>query len=74
MMRRLGRRWQRLHRLVYWSAGLGVLHFVWLVKADWLEPAIYAVILGVLLALRLAWLRRQSNTGRNAGISPRLTA
>jgi sulfoxide reductase heme-binding subunit YedZ len=72
MMRRLGRRWQRLHRLVYLSAGLGVLHFVWLVKADWLEPAIYAAILILLLALRLPWLRRAANPRRTAGLSARL--
>ncbi len=50
MMRRLGRRWQRLHRLVYIAALLGVLHFLWLVKADHREPVIY---LGVLLGLML---------------------
>jgi sulfoxide reductase heme-binding subunit YedZ len=53
MMRRLGRNWQRLHRLVYPIAVLGVLHFIWLVKADWREPAIYAGILAVLLLARL---------------------
>lgn len=52
MMRRLGRRWQSLHRLVYGVAVLGVLHYVWLVKADLLEPAIYAVVLVALLLLR----------------------
>ena len=53
MVRRLGRRWQALHRLVYLVAGLGVLHFLWLVKADHTEPAIYGAVLLVLLALRL---------------------
>lgn len=53
MMRRLGRNWKRLHRLVYASAVLGVLHFLWLVKADVREPLIYAGLLAVLLALRL---------------------
>ncbi len=52
-MRRLGRRWQRLHRLVYPIAVLAVLHFVWLVKADWEEPAIYGGVLGVMLVLRI---------------------
>jgi len=52
-MRRLGRNWSRLHRLVYVVAVLGVLHFVWLVKADLLEPLVYAGILGLLLLLRL---------------------
>jgi sulfoxide reductase heme-binding subunit YedZ len=52
-MRRLGRNWQRLHRLVYPAAALAVGHFLWLVKADWSEPAIYAVVL--LVALLLRW-------------------
>jgi sulfoxide reductase heme-binding subunit YedZ len=57
MMRRLGRNWQRLHRAIYLVATLGVVHYVWLVKADWLEPAIYGALLGVLLALRLPRIR-----------------
>lgn len=52
MMRRLGKRWQTLHRLSYVIAALGVLHFVWLVKADLTEPLIYAGILAVLLLAR----------------------
>ena len=53
MMRRLGRNWQRLHKLVYVIAAFGVLHFLWLVKADHREPAIYLGVLIVLLLLRL---------------------
>lgn len=56
-MRRLGRRWQQLHRLVYVVAVLGVLHFLWLVKADLQEPLIYGALLGGLLAARLPWAR-----------------
>jgi len=52
-MRRLGRNWQRLHKLVYLIAALGVLHFLWLVKADHREPAIYLAVLIVLLVSRL---------------------
>ena len=51
--RRLGRRWLALHRLVYVAAGLGVLHFIWLVKADLAEPLAYAAVLAALLATRL---------------------
>ncbi|MHB1327448.1 MAG: protein-methionine-sulfoxide reductase heme-binding subunit MsrQ [Gemmatimonadales bacterium] len=55
MVKRLGgRRWQRLHRLVYVAAGLAVLHFFWLVKQDVSEPLIYAAVLAVLLVSRLA--------------------
>ena len=53
MMRRLGRRWQKLHRLVYLIAILGVVHFYWQVKLDTLEPLIYAAILAILLGYRL---------------------
>jgi methionine sulfoxide reductase heme-binding subunit len=58
-IRRLGKRWQRLHRLIYVSAALGVLHFLWLVKADVREPLIYALILAVLMALRLPFFKRR---------------
>ena len=53
MMKRLGRNWQRLHRLVYIIAICGVLHYFWLVKADLLWPMVYGVILVMLLAFRL---------------------
>lgn len=56
MMRRLGRRWQKLHRLVYVTTVLGVAHFFWQAKEDFLEPQIYSMILGLLLAYRL-WFR-----------------
>jgi sulfoxide reductase heme-binding subunit YedZ len=56
MVRRLGgRRWQRLHRLVYVIAVGGVIHFLWLVKSDIREPALYAAILAVLFGYRLWW-------------------
>lgn len=58
MMRRLGRRWGQLHQLVYVIAVLGVLHYLWLVKADYLQPLIYAVILLFLLLVR-AWYQRR---------------
>ncbi len=69
-IRRLGRNWQRLHRLVYAAAVMGVLHFVWLTRADQLEPVVYGVILGVLLAYRLLPTRagkRNRSAGKAAG-------
>ena len=57
-IRRLGgRRWARLHRLVYVAAVLGVVHFLWLIKGnDIREPLVYAAVLTVLLAARVpAW-------------------
>lgn len=53
MMRRLGRRWLQLHRLVYVIAMLGVIHFWWLVKKDIREPLLFASVLGLLLAIRI---------------------
>ncbi len=57
MMRRLGRRWQQLHRVIYLIAPLGVLHYWWhkSAKNDLSEPAIYGAIVLALLAARLAW-------------------
>ena len=52
-IRRLGRRWKKLHRLVYVAAVFGVLHYFWLVKADVFWPSVYAVILFLLFVLRL---------------------
>ncbi|GAB3385101.1 protein-methionine-sulfoxide reductase heme-binding subunit MsrQ [Lysobacter fragariae] len=52
-IRRLGRNWARLHKLVYAVGVLAVLHFWWLVKSDIREPALYAGILAVLLGWRL---------------------
>lgn len=68
-VRRLGyRRWKGLHRLVYLAALLGVIHFLWRVKADHRRPAEFAVALGVLMLSRLPGLFR---LGRPAGLSGR---
>ena len=48
-----GKRWQRLHRLVYIIAIAAVVHFIWLVKADLAEPLVYALILALLLGFRV---------------------
>lgn len=67
MMRRLGCHWQRLHRVVYAAGILAILHFVWLVKADRLEPMIYAGVLICLLVLRWGpvsrWVSRLGSRG-----------
>jgi sulfoxide reductase heme-binding subunit YedZ len=55
MIRRLGKRWQQLHYLVYGIAILGVLHFYWLVKADIRRPVQYGAVLALLLGFRLAF-------------------
>lgn len=53
MIRRLGKRWQQLHRLVYIAAIGGVIHFYWLVKADIRRPLQYGAVLALLLGYRL---------------------
>jgi sulfoxide reductase heme-binding subunit YedZ len=62
MIKRLGRNWQRLHRLVYLIGVLGVLHYLWLVKADLTEPLVYAGVLTALLGYRLWWRQTHSAT------------
>jgi len=52
MMRRLGRRWQKLHRLIYVAAILGVWHYYWQVKRDVRLPVLYAFMLALLLGYR----------------------
>ena len=60
MQRRLKRRWQLLHRLVYLIAIGGVVHYWWLVKKDITQPVLYALVLAALLGFRLAfsWAQR----------------
>jgi methionine sulfoxide reductase heme-binding subunit len=57
-IRRLGKRWQKLHRLVYVAAIGAVIHFWWQVKADTTEPVRWAVAVGLLLGFRVWWARR----------------
>jgi len=80
-MARLGKKWKKLHRLVYLAACLAVIHYVWLVKADTREPWAFGGIVLFLLAVRLpsirrwassqrarisSWVQLQSKTKRNA--------
>ncbi|UCE30427.1 MAG: sulfoxide reductase heme-binding subunit YedZ [Burkholderiales bacterium] len=71
MIRRLGRRWQALHRLVYAVAVLAVLHFVWMKagKNDFVEPARYALIVAALLGARAWWWLRQRRAALPDGIA-----
>ena len=75
MMRRLGRRWQRLHRLTYLIGILAVLHYLWLVKADIRSPLSFGAILAMLLGYRL-WLhwQRQLTVRRSSGVTSGLAA
>jgi len=70
-IRRLGKRWQKLHRMIYVSAVLGVIHYWWLVKADVRKPEIYAVIVGCLLAARIfIWSRKRNAAARPTASRP----
>jgi len=71
MMRRLGRRWQLLHRLVYVIALLGVIHYLWLVKKDMTAPLIYGGVLLLLLAIRMQWSADLIRTVRNRFVPAR---
>jgi sulfoxide reductase heme-binding subunit YedZ len=64
MQKRLGRRWVKLHRLIYPIAILGVLHFFWQVKADITEPLVYSAVLAVLLGYRVARSQRVQRLAR----------
>jgi sulfoxide reductase heme-binding subunit YedZ len=57
-MKRLGKRWKRLHQLVYIAGLLVIVHYVWLVKADRREPLLWGAAIAILLAFRLPPVRR----------------
>jgi methionine sulfoxide reductase heme-binding subunit len=70
-IRRLGRKWQLLHRLVYLSAMAACVHFLWKVKIAIGEPVYYALILAVLLLFRVLWrFRSNAGTSRQAARVP----
>jgi len=70
MVRRMGfPAWQRLHRLAYVAASLGVVHFVWRVKKDLTEPLIYGGVLVLLFAIRVAEAVRKRRARSSAPVS-----
>jgi sulfoxide reductase heme-binding subunit YedZ len=71
--RRLGRRWQKLHRLVYVAAIGAVIHFWWQVKADITLPRRWAVVIAILLGFRVWWAWRTKPSTRPPSVarSPR---
>lgn len=72
-IRRLGgRRWNRLHRLVYVAAAGGVLHFLWLVKRDLTQPLVFGAVLAglFLIRLRVAFMKKASPRLRPPRLSP----
>jgi methionine sulfoxide reductase heme-binding subunit len=71
MIRRLGgKHWNRLHRVIYATAVLGVVHYWWLVKADIRRPLAYAVVVASLLTFRAYWIQLRGRvTSRRAAWS-----
>src|SRR5438067_5129671 len=68
-IRRLGgKRWNLLHRLIYFSATAGVIHYVWLVKKDLTQPLEYAAVLTVLLGYRISVWAIAYFESRRAGV------
>ncbi len=60
-----GRNWRRLHRLIYLTGILGVIHYTWLVKADRHKPIEYGIVLGILLAYRVGiWVYEKISAER----------
>lgn len=68
-IRRLGRRWQALHRLIYLSGVAAAIHFVWKVKVAVGEPVYYAVAVALLLAFRVFWQLRSAKSLRTQRVS-----
>jgi len=60
-VRRLGKRWARLHRLIYVAAITGTIHYLWAVKKDTFFPLVYLAVFALLLAFRVISARRRSS-------------
>jgi methionine sulfoxide reductase heme-binding subunit len=70
-IRKLGKNWVKLHRLAYLAAVAGVIHFLWLVKKDRSEPETFAVVLGLLFAIRIGYMikeRRAKESSRRVTV------
>jgi methionine sulfoxide reductase heme-binding subunit len=68
-VRRLGRNWQRLHRLVYLAAAAGIVHFMWKEKSDYSEPYRWLAVLAALLGLRLFFAARRRLARSGSGLT-----
>lgn len=68
-MRRLGRRWQSLHRLAYVATGLGIWHYWWQVKLDASQPALYAGVFAVLMGFRIHAARQRREARVRAAVT-----
>lgn len=74
-IRRLGgRRWNRLHHLIYFTAIGGVIHYLWLVKADIRKPLLYGAVLALLLGYRVWLWAKSKHTARPILFTPKSAA
>ena len=72
-IRRLGRRWQKLHRLIYVTAIAGTIHYLWAVKKDTFLPLVYLAICILLLGYRLVvWLRARRSSAPTTRRAPEI--
>jgi sulfoxide reductase heme-binding subunit YedZ len=71
-IRRLGgKRWLALHRLIYATAIVGVVHYYWLVKSDVRKPLFYAALVASLLVLRVGfWLAARRSSAAGKAVKP----
>jgi len=74
-IRRLGgKRWQLLHRSIYFAAVLGVIHYYWLVKSDVREPLFYGALVAILLLWRLgSWFSRRRTKSTVRATAPSIS-
>jgi len=69
-----GKRWQMLHRLIYFAAVCGVIHYYWLVKSDVRKPLLYGALVAILLAWRLgSWFSKRRNQAPVRVAAPRVS-
>lgn len=70
-IRRLGRRWQVLHRLIYVSAVSAAIHYLWKGKVLVASPIVYAVVIAALLGFRIVWgVRKRAGAARSGPVLP----
>jgi sulfoxide reductase heme-binding subunit YedZ len=69
-----GKRWQMLHRLIYFAAVCGVVHYYWLVKSDVRKPVFYGALVAILLLWRLAsWISKRRSQAPVRVTAPRVS-
>ena len=57
-MKRLGKSWKRLHRIIYLAAPLAIVHYLWLVKSDTRQPWAFGAIIALLLIVRTSAMKK----------------